>query len=388
MCREGAGCSFTSRTYPSESELNSTLLEAAGSGDYDHIIVAGTQFGPVIQERAKDFPRVRFSGIDYMFCHTCSSSLTNVEGYIFRDDQIGYVAGVVACEVAESGSTVAVVAGPQDSATKKRSNGFNVGCLSVCPSCVVDIVYNSTPSTVEAQLDRNPQVVFGSGTKVGHDALKVAAAQGIYVIGVDGDEYYSTFEGGKIYGSDKLLTSAMKDMKLATFTSLGDGLSNEFRERNYLLGLEAQALDLAPCHDACSAYSSSLQAQAQDIMDGLANGDIDTGVDRKTGDLVNPLPPPAPVPPESYRVLSIFPDSMPFPDGSYYDQVYSSLDTMCREGAGCSFTSRTYPSESELNSTLLEAAGSDDYDHIIVAGAQFGPVIQERAKDFPRVRFS
>merc|ERR1719230_1891826 len=106
--------------------MGAFIAEKSSSGEFDHVIMAGDQFGEPVQRVAIQYPTMRFTVIDYAFM----PPVQNVEGIIFRDDQVGYLAGVVACEVAQDSTGglaaphVAVVAGaePMDTATKKRVN--------------------------------------------------------------------------------------------------------------------------------------------------------------------------------------------------------------------------------------------------------------------------
>merc|ERR1719230_1306815 len=156
---------------------------------------------------------------------------------------------------------------------KKRVNGYIMGCYSVCPDCAVDVMYGMNAASIASRVSiKYPRVVFGSGTQVGHDVIKSAAAFGIYVIGVDGDEWVSTFEGGTAPGSQFVLTSALKALDVAADRSLFDGLTDSFTGRNVLLSVGDTALRLAPCHDACEVYTLRLNRQTSEIMMSLGAG--------------------------------------------------------------------------------------------------------------------
>ena len=403
ICVAAVSCQLTTKKVV--GDVQGMLERQARSGAFDHVILAGEQFGPTVKISAPKFPNLRFSVIDYAFM----PPLENVEGIIFRDDQVGFLAGIVACEVAlassanTSGNTVrgqagkvAVVPGTEEAdmtvATIKRVNGFKMGCASISQDVGVDVYFGSSASSVSNRVaNAYPSVVFGSGTQVGHDVLKRAASFGIYVIGVDGDEYQTTFDGGNVAGADRVLTSALKRLDVAAETSLKDGLTDSFRARNVILGVDDDALDLAPCNEACSVYTSELQRQTEVALYGLADGSVDTGVNRVTGAITG-LPPsrPPPVAPaastSAYKVLVMLPSSPPFPAGSYYDQVYSTLSAKCTSAVKCSLTTKTV--STDIQADLEAEVATGKYDHVIVAGEQFGPPVAATAPKFPTVRFT
>merc|ERR1712054_708225 len=263
----------------------------------------------------------------------------------------------------------------------------------------IDYVYSSTDESVTQQLSKGPDVLFGSGTFVGHKALKTAASYGIYVIGVDGDEWVSTFENGQADGANMVLTSAMKKIDVATRTSLMDGLSNSFRGRNVLLGIKEDALALADCHDACSVYTTALQAQTAGIVNDLSRNALDTGVNRVTGQLMISLEPPPP----PYQVLGLFPQrpleqiygtQRLFPEGSYYDQVYQTLKSLCTTATGCKLSAKALreggysPTTEYVTQSLRDYADTGSYDHVIMAGEIFGDAVKAVAANYPSMRFS
>ena len=384
-------CRFTAMVLDYDPSNAGDVIEAkleaiSAEGTYDHVILAGYEFGDPVEAVSSSYPDIRYSVLDFAI----SPPLVNVEGIIFRDDQVGYLAGIVACKVSsDMTGRVAVISGEQNFTALKRVNGFRSGCLSVCPSCAVDFQYDSTFESIQAQLKAKPDVVFGSGTQLGHDGLKMAAAQGIYVIGVDADEWETTFQSGSVAGADMVLTSATKNVDVAAEESLNDGLDDSFRARNVLLGLGDDALALAGCHDACDVYTPVLQTQTRIALANLKSGSIDTGVHRVTGQPLVSLPdPPAPPVSSAYKVLGLFPTAPPFPKGSYYDQVHLTLMSLCTPRMGCEYTPESLSGPGEVQSTLSDRASSNLFNHIIMAGPEFGEPVKSVAPAFPLMRFT
>src|SRR4030042_1616114 len=71
-----------------------------------------------------------------------------------------------------------------------------------------------------SQIGEGADVIFGAGGPTGSGGIQGAAQEGAWVIGVDQDEYFTTFKKGATDGADKLLSSAMKRVDVAVYTSI------------------------------------------------------------------------------------------------------------------------------------------------------------------------
>jgi basic membrane lipoprotein Med (substrate-binding protein (PBP1-ABC) superfamily) len=119
-------------------------------------------------------------------------------------------------------------------------------------------------------------VIFGAGGPTGSGGVKAAAEAGVWAIGVDQDEYYSTFSGGTAPGSEYLATSAMKRVDLSVFRNIASAIEGTFEGGIYTLTAANEGIVYAPFHDA--AIPADIAAQIEEIHSGLADGSIETGV--------------------------------------------------------------------------------------------------------------
>jgi basic membrane protein A and related proteins len=212
----------------------------------------------------------------------------NYIGVQFREDQGGYMAGVLAASLSESG-VIGVVGGREDVPPVVRFvNAYETGALSVNPDIEVLSVYNESFTTPDkgasdaAQfIGEGADVIFGAGGQTGSGGIAAAAEQGVWAIGVDQDEYFTTFNGGEAPGSEFLATSAVKRVDLAVFRNIVASMTDEFEGGLYTLEAENDGITYAPFHDA------ELPAEAVEALEearaGLSDGSIDTGVDPVTG---------------------------------------------------------------------------------------------------------
>jgi basic membrane protein A len=227
---------------------------------------------------------VNFIGIDQFH----EEFPPNYIGVLFREDQGGYLAGVMAASLSESG-VIGVVGGREDVPPVVRFvNAYKTGAESVNPDIRVLSVYNESFTTPDkgasdaAQfIGEGADVIFGAGGQTGSGGVKAAAEQGLWGIGVDQDEYFTTFNGGEAAGSEYLATSAIKRVDLAVFRNIVAAIQDEFEGGIYTLEAANDGITYAPFHDA--DIPEDVAATLEETRQGLADGSIDTGVDPVTG---------------------------------------------------------------------------------------------------------
>jgi basic membrane lipoprotein Med (substrate-binding protein (PBP1-ABC) superfamily) len=212
----------------------------------------------------------------------------NYIGVLFREDQGGYLAGVLAASLSETG-VIGVVGGREDVPPVVRFvNAYETGAQSVNPDIQVLSVYNESftapdkgASDAAQFIGEGADVIFGAGGQTGSGGIAAAAEQGVWGIGVDQDEYFTTFNGGDAPGSEFLATSAVKRVDLAVFRNIVESLKGSFAGGLYTLEAENDGITYAPFHDA--ELPEEAVTALEEARAGLADGSIDTGVDPVTG---------------------------------------------------------------------------------------------------------
>lgn len=134
------------------------LREWATSGDYDLVIAHGSQFGSVVEELAGEFPEVSFAwGTDFN-----TFGMENVSAYTAAADQGGYVNGVMAGLMTESG-VIGVVGPIEVGDAKLYVDGFVAGVGASNPEATVNVVYIQSFSDV-------PLATEAAETHIANDA--------------------------------------------------------------------------------------------------------------------------------------------------------------------------------------------------------------------------
>ena len=280
--------------------LESTFIETQAQTDYDTninscvqegfdvIVTVGFLIADATRAAAEANPGVYFIGVDQFF----ADHPANLVGIQYREDQGGFLAGALAAMMSQSG-TIAGVYGIDIPPVVKFRNGFEQGAQYINPSIGLLGVYiddfvapDRGASAAEQFIGEGADVIFGAGGPTGSGGIKRAAEEGIWVIGVDQDEYFTTFGTGSTPGVEYLASSAVKRVDLGVYDMI-DALVNEMDAWQggglYILEAANNGITYAPAHDA--NVPQDVLDTLEVILQGLAAGTIDTGVDPITGEL-------------------------------------------------------------------------------------------------------
>lgn len=271
-----------------------TLIEQCLDTGAEVVITSGFTSGDATMVAAEANPTVFFIGVD----HFVQDGPPNYAGIQARDDEAGFLAGYLAGWATKS-NVVAGVYGPNDPPIKRFRNGYEQGVALAAQERGLKLktlgIYLDSYQTPElgaeaaqAFIDEGADVIFGAAGRTGNGAILHAAAQGIYVIGVDQDEYFTTFEGGEVAGAERLISSALKRVDHGIISLLNSLIKAEYQDfpggGNYLLTVANGGLTFANPHQA------DIQEQIYDnvaqVEQALAKGELETGVEPVTGDLL------------------------------------------------------------------------------------------------------
>lgn len=258
---------------------------------YDIVITVGFALADTMVAAALEHPDLYFIGIDQII----EEPLPNVVGIQFREDQGGFLAGVLAALMTESG-IVAGVYGIDIPPVVKFRHGFEQGVRYINPDVVTLGVYipdfQAPDQGAQAAMQfigEGVDVIFGAGGPTSSGAILRAAQAGIKVIGVDQDEYYTTFGSGDTPGVENLISSAIKRVDNGVFAMIEAIINGEGFPPDSLYVLEAaiDGISFAPPHD--SQVPDDVTEIMNTVLAGLRDGTLETGVDPVTGELLEDL---------------------------------------------------------------------------------------------------
>jgi basic membrane protein A len=149
------------------------LRDYASQG-YDLVIAHGSQYGSSLAEIAPDFPKTSFAWGTTVDTFV-DKGINNVFAYEARSEEGGYVNGVVAALLSESG-TIGVVGPIETGDAKLYVDGFKAGVLATKPDAQVNVNWIGSFSDVAlASEAANTHISAGADTLTGTAQMVVGA---------------------------------------------------------------------------------------------------------------------------------------------------------------------------------------------------------------------
>ena len=239
---------------------------------YGLIVGVGFAQGDAIDTVASRFPQTRFAIID-----VDQSSLKhkpkNVVGLIFKEQEVGYLAGYLAAlaEKRRDGpDVIGSVGGFKEPPVDRFIAGYQAGAKKADPGIKVINGYSSDwddqakcKELALNQIGRGAGVVFQVAGGCGLGALDAAREEQVWGIGVDADQ---SFLGPHV------LTSAQKKVDAAVFATIKSIQDGTWRGgRNAIFGLKEQGVGLGTVSKKVPA--SDLDA-VKKVSGEIADGQI------------------------------------------------------------------------------------------------------------------
>lgn len=268
-----------------EKNIDNFIAEDCGM-----IITVGFLMGDSTAAAARANPDVKFAIVDVAYfpgagcaedvadCYTEEGGLSNVTSLMFAEDEVGYLAGVLAGCMSDSG-VIGSVSGMEIPPVVRFVEGFQTGAATQNPDIETLNVYIpdfNDPSTGkqagESMIADGADIIFGVGGNTGNGGLLAAHEAGLMAIGVDVDQYNTYPEV-----ASSLITSAAKNMDVAAANAVHAYADGNLEAGIQLATVENGGVGLAPYHDQDSNIPEECKAAVQEAEDGLAAGTIDTG---------------------------------------------------------------------------------------------------------------
>ena len=240
--------------------------------DYDLIIGVGFAQGDAVAKAASRFPDTKFEIID-VDQSGLPGKPKNVVGLLFKEEQVGYLAGYAA-GLAEKrqlgGRVVSSVGGMKEPPVDRFIAGYRAGAQAAFPGVKVLNGYSQDWDDVAkckelalTQIEQGSGVVFQVAGGCGLGALDAAKQKHVWGIGVDADQ---SFLGPHV------LTSALKRVDEAVFSTIKSVQDGSWKGgRNLVFGLSQDGVGLGtfsprvPQEDRAAIDEIAKQIVAGDI---------------------------------------------------------------------------------------------------------------------------
>jgi basic membrane protein A len=277
--QRGEAFGFEARVVESKQQTdyvpNLTGLAEDGA---DIVFAVGFLMEEAVKEAARNNPDTYFAGIDI---GAGPDDPANFQGILYREEQSGYLAGVVAGMMTReyasaspklnSENVVGVVLGMLIPPVEKFEVGFIQGVKSVNPDATVLSV--TTGSFVDqakgkeaalAMTEQGADIIFHAAGLTGLGAIQAAREAGVLAIGVDVDQ--------SGVAPDTVLTSAIKKIPESVEVVLRSVADGSFSGGSHVYGLAEGATGIAPFNQFESvvpqAVKDAVARATQDILSG------------------------------------------------------------------------------------------------------------------------
>jgi len=285
----GLDVNFVESKQPTDYEKN---IDLYASQNYDVIITVGFLMGDATASKAKQYPNIKFAIIDNQYFPTkgdkncpdtvkdcyADGGLTNVTSLMFQEDQVGFLAGVLAGGMTQKG-TVCTVSGMDIPPVERYVIGFQGGAKWIKPDVKTLNVYIPSftdpatgKQTGQTMIAQGCDVVFGVGGNTGNGGLLAAKEANLMAIGVDVDQYNTYPEV-----QSALITSAQKNVDVAVYNYLKGIVGGTSKAGALTANIQNGGVGLAPYHDWDSKIPQAVKDKVAAATAGLKDGSIQTG---------------------------------------------------------------------------------------------------------------
>jgi basic membrane protein A len=275
----GFQAKFLESKQPTDYETN---IDALATEGYNVIITVGSSMGDATALKAKQYPDIKFAIVDNAYA---DGGLTNVTSLMFAEEQIGFLAGVLAGGMSRSGF-VCSVSSLQTPASNRYMLSFFQGAtwqagdeMKFMNNFInIQTSDNNIPSfddstqgkeTALRLIGESCDVVFAIGGDAVNGALLAAKENNLPAVGADVDQYNTDPEV-----QSALITSAMKNVDIAVYNYLKSVADGSVKAGISTATLQNGGVGLAPFHDWDSRIPADLKAQIQKASDGIKDGSI------------------------------------------------------------------------------------------------------------------
>jgi basic membrane protein A len=247
-------------------------LSTAARKHADLVISVGFDQATAIAKVAKQFPDTKFAIIDVDH-NDLAGKPKNVEGLIFKEQEVGYLAGYLAGLVEKrsgKANTIGSVGGQKQPPVDRYIAGYQAGAKKADPGVKLLNAYSQDwvdqakcKQAALNQIAAGASIVFQVAGGCGLGVLDAAKEKGVWGIGVDADQSYL----GK-----QVLTSALKRVDTSVYSTIKQVLAGKFAGgTNAVFSLKNNGVGLGK---VSSQVPKSDVEQVQKIAKQIAAGTI------------------------------------------------------------------------------------------------------------------
>lgn len=219
LVEEELGCEVAYTENVQASDMTSAFTEYA-SNDYDVVIGHGFQFGDPALEVGELYPDTKF------ICIEADASAENVASYVMKCEETGYLQGMLAAGMSQTGN-IGFIGPVQGASLVKIMNGYEDGAKEVNADIKYQTAWTGSftdtalaKEAAQAMIDNGADVIGHCANESGTGALNAAQDAGVFATG-DSYDQSSLAENAvlssAVYHVPELIKTAVSDIKEGKF---------------------------------------------------------------------------------------------------------------------------------------------------------------------------
>lgn len=259
------GCEIAYTENLTPDDIEAAFADYAANG-YDVVIGHGYEFGDPAIEVAEQYPDVKFIVTEG------EVSADNVASYVTSCEEGGYIMGMLAASMSETGK-IGYVGPIQGASLVKIMNGFEDGAKEVNPDIEVQTAWTGSftdtalgKEAAQAMIDNGADVIGHCANEAGTGCINAAKEAGVYATGDSYDQ--------NDLAPDTVLSSSVYHIphviELA-FASVADG---SFAGGIYNFGMKEDAVSVAPYHGLEDKIPEEVKALIDERVAQIKSGEF------------------------------------------------------------------------------------------------------------------
>lgn len=252
-------------------------MRAFAERGYDLIIGVGFAQAPIMEQVAKDYPKIHFAIIDGV------SDLPNVASLVFKEHEGSYLVGLIAAKESKTG-TIGFVGGMDIPLIHRFEKGYEEGARSVNPNIKIvqnyvgntDSAWNNPGKGKElslAQIGKGADIIFTAAGNSGLGVFDAVEQQGKqngrathFVIGVDSNQ--------NMVKPGFVLTSMVKRVDNAVYQIVKDVVDGKFQAGLHVYGLDKDGVAYSMDDNNKDLISPETIKEAEEARRKIIAGEI------------------------------------------------------------------------------------------------------------------
>lgn len=264
------GCEIAYTENLTADDIEAAFADYAANG-YDVVIGHGYEFGDPAIEVGELYPDTKFIVTEG------EVSADNVASFVSKCEEGGYIMGMLAASMSESGK-IGFVGPIQGASLVKIMNGFEDGAKEVNPDIEVQTAWTGSftdtalgKEAAQAMIDNGADVIGHCANESGTGCINAAKEAGIYATGDSYDQ--------NSLAPETVLSSSVYHIPHVVELAFQSVLDGTFEGGIYQYGMKEGAVSIADYHDLADQIPDEVKTLIEEKVAQITSGEFEVPCD-------------------------------------------------------------------------------------------------------------